>query len=108
MTRLQRDVHIPIYWLFVGLAVMVVSPVLSILVSVQMANHNREQAEHAASVAAAQAREDARLKTCDLFTALLDAYVEEPPQTDTGRKVQQTYIEFYNSPEVHCQPPRSK
>lgn len=106
MTPLQRDVHIPIYWLVVGLAVMVVSPVLSIFASVQIANHNRDKAEQAAATASAEAKEEGRLRICGLFGALLDTYVEAPPTTQTGKRVQATYLEFYTLNQ--CQPPRTK
>lgn len=107
MTPLRREIHIPIYWLVVGLMVMVVSPLLSILVSVQIANHNREQADRAASLAAAQAREDGRQRTCALFAGLLDAYIQEPPQTDAGKLIRQTYLRFYNE-DAHCTPRRTQ
>jgi hypothetical protein len=108
MTRLQRDVHIPIYWLLVGLMVMVGSPILSIFASVEIANSNRERAERAAAAAAAKAAEDARLKTCLLFGALLDSFIDEPPTTKSGEAFRRTYLEFYNDKSLHCQPPRTK
>jgi hypothetical protein len=105
---LKRDVHIPIYWLVVGLAVMIVSPLLSIFASVQIANHNRVQAEHAAAAAAVDAKEEARIRTCALFAGLLDSYIEEPPSTKSGKAIRQTYLDFYNDPTLHCVPPRTQ
>lgn len=114
---LRREITIPIYWLVIGLAVMIVSPILSIFASVQIAQNNAEKARHAAveadlraqraaQLAAAETREEARLKTCDLFSALLDVYIETPPPTEAGRNVQRTYLEFYKL--NRCQPPRSR
>lgn len=108
MTPLRREINIPIYWLVVGLAAMLVSPLLSIFASVEIANHNRVQAEKAAAAAAKEAKEDARVRTCALFDGLLDSYIEEPPSTKSGKAIRQTYIDFYNDPQLHCQPPRTK
>lgn len=114
---LRREITIPIYWLVIGLAVMIVSPILSIFASVDIAQQHAEEARRAsvaaderaqrtAQLAAAETREEARLKTCDLFSALLDVYVETPPLTEAGRNVQRTYLEFYTL--NRCQPPRSR
>lgn len=106
MGKTVRVVNVPIYWLCVGIVVMLVSPVLSILASVTIANGQRTRAEAAAAKAKTESTEEARVRTCNLFSALLDAYVEQPPTTDTGRKIQQTYLSFYRL--NNCQPPRSK
>lgn len=102
----RRVVQIPIYWLAVGLACLVVSPILSIVASVKIAQGNQVRAQAAATLAQAKAREEQRLRTCDLFSGLLDTYIETPPTTLAGRNVQRTYVEFYNK--NHCQPPRVK
>jgi hypothetical protein len=106
MTTPQRVVRVPVYWLIVGLVTMLASPFLSVFAAVQRADTNRHRAEQQAIAAQAAAREESRLRTCDLFTALLDTYVEEPPTTPTGKKVQATYLYFYNDVSK-CQPPRS-
>lgn len=103
-TPRQGRVSVPVYWLVVGVVTMLVSPFLSVFAAVRAADANRIRAQKAAAEAQASAREEARLRTCDLFAALLDAYVEEPPETATGRKVQGTYLYFYTA--NGCQPPR--
>lgn len=103
---LRREVRLPIYWLVVGLAVMLVSPLLSIFASVSIANTNRVQAEHAAALAAEQTRAEGRKKACELFGSQMDVYLEEPPTTDTGRKAQQNWIDLYQI--NNCQPARTK
>lgn len=103
---MRREVRVPIYWLMVGVAVAFISPLASIWASVKIANSNRERAEHVAQLAQTEAREEARLRACGLFTALLDSYVEAPPGTETGRKVQETYLSFYKL--NRCQPPRTR
>src|SRR5262245_49465657 len=100
----QRVIRVPVYWLVVGLVTMLVTPWLSVFAAVKRADANRHRAEQQAVRAQLEAREEARLRTCGLFQALLDAYVEEPPETATGRRVQATYLDFYNL--NSCQPPR--
>lgn len=104
--RFLHVVHLPVYWIVVGFAMTFVSPPLSIYMSVQIANSNRERADRAAAAAAALATETARIKACELFAAQLDDFKAEPPPSATGKRVQDTWLEFYTT--SHCQPPRTR
>lgn len=103
---MTRPVQIPVYWLVVGMAVMIVSPLLSIFASVQIAEGNQKQVTAKQQAAQEAGRAEARAKACQLFTALLDQYLETPPPTPTGVGVQSIYLDFYRL--NGCQPPRVK
>lgn len=98
----RRVVQVPAYWLAVGVAVMVVSPLLSIFASVQIAENRAEQTR------AEQQRADALVKAagtrlaCEQFGRLLDAY--DPVTSAVGRDVRQVYVFLYNL--IQCHPPR--
>lgn len=81
---IRREIHVPIYWLIVGLAVMVVSPILAVVASVKIAERN-----------AVQLAEQYRLSTCNEYGRLLDIYKETPPATETGRNVRELYVVEY-------------
>ncbi len=98
----HRTVRVPIYWLFVGAAVMFISPLLSIWASVTIAERNARETQQAQAAAS----EKARIRTCGTFTALLDVYIETPPSTAAGRGVQEAYLEQYRA--LGCEPPRKK
>lgn len=103
---MTRPVQIPIYWLVVGMAVMIVSPLLSIFASVQIAEGNQRRVIAEQQKAQEAGRAEARVKACELFTALLDQYIETPPPTPIGVGVQSIYLDFYRL--NGCQPPRTK
>lgn len=98
MAKLRRDVHIPLYWLIVGLAVMVVSPILSVLVSV------RVNAATIAEIEAAkqQARAESLVRYCRLIGSQIDVYNEA--QTEVGQKARDVWLAEYQL--SGCQPPR--
>lgn len=104
MTKQQRVIRVPVYWLIVGVAVMFLSPLLSFLMSVRVAEanaaHTREQ--QAEAQAASQATN--RVVVCAWFAAWLDVYDETPPTTETGRTVRAKTLELYAL--TGCQPPR--
>lgn len=107
MTRpLRRDVKIPMYWLIVGLAVVIVSPVLSVFASVTIAKRNSEHVIQVQRKAEEAAKTEARRLICVFFAANLDSYRETPPSTNSGRSIQGTYIDLYNL--YGCQPPRNQ
>lgn len=93
MTSLRREIRVPIYWLVVGMAVMLVSPILAVAASVHIAENRAERA-----------RAESAQRSCALFSALLDTYDETPPLTPAGRNVRATYLEFYTR--NGCEPPR--
>lgn len=100
--RLAHTRPIPIYWLVVGVAVMVVSPLLSIRASVVIAENNakRIQAEQRAADQATRAA-STRL-ACAQFGRLIDVY--DAATTPIGREVRDVYVFFYSL--IGCQPPR--
>jgi hypothetical protein len=104
MTGTQRVVRIPIYWVIVGVAVMFLSPLLSFLMSVRVAEANAAEtrAQQAKSEAATAAA--GRAVVCAWFAAWLDVYDETPPVSDTGRAVRAKTLELYQI--TGCQPPR--
>jgi hypothetical protein len=87
--KLRREVRVPIYWLVVGLAVMVVSPILSIWVSVKINQHTIAQND-AARVAQAQ---QFQVVYCRLLGSQVDVYSEA--ETDVGRAAYQTWLDEY-------------
>jgi hypothetical protein len=104
MSRPQRVVRVPVYALLVGVAVMVVSPLLSILASVQIAERNAERVIAEQQKTEVAARAEARRVACVFFALNLDVYDQTPPSMPTGRNLRQTYLEFYRL--SGCQPPR--
>lgn len=108
--RVRRQINIPIYWLVVGLMIMVASPLGSFYASTQIAKNNArrivaEQAK-ARDAAQAEAREEARRLTCAFLAASLDVYLETPPISAAGRGLRQTYLDFYRAAE--CKPLRTE
>lgn len=104
MSRVQRVVRVPLYALIVGVALTVVSPPLSILASVQIAERNAEHVIAEQQKTEATARVEARRVACDFFALNLDVYDQTPPSTATGRNLRKTYLEFYRL--SGCQPLR--
>ncbi len=99
-----RVVRVPLYALVVGVAVMLVSPPLAILASVQIAERSAERSIAEQRRTEAAAREQARRVACDFFRLNLDVYDETPPASALGRNLRQTYLEFYRL--SGCQPAR--
>jgi hypothetical protein len=89
----RREIHVPVYWVMVGLLVMLISPVLSMVAAVQIAERN--------SIRMAT---EQRGRSCSLYAALLDAYDEAPPATATGKNVRKAYLQQYQS--RGCSPAR--
>ena len=90
------------YTLTVVLMVGLLSPLLSLWVAQRAA----EKAVTTAQQTAAAQTEQARRRYCDLLEALLNVYIDAPPETDTGKAVQKEYLVQYNVNQ--CQPPRLK
>jgi hypothetical protein len=104
MRRTVQPRPVPFYVVAVGVATVLLSPLLSILASVQIAENNAERivAEQKRTEAAATA--EARRVACVFFALNLDAFDETPPTSATGRNLRQTYLDFYRL--SGCQPPR--
>lgn len=101
---LRREVNVPIYWLVVGLVVMMVSPILSVIAAVKIsanqADHTRE--EQAQASAATQA--ESRRVVCGWLSAYLDTFDETPPTSPSGKNLQVKFIDLYRLSQ--CQPSR--
>lgn len=92
------------YAIIVAIVVVIGSPVLSILASVQIAERNAERIVAEQKRTEAVAAAEARRVACVFFALNLDVYDQTPPSTPTGRNLRQTYLEFYRL--SGCQPPR--
>jgi hypothetical protein len=95
---------VPVYWLVVGMAVMILSPLLSIFASVQIAERNAERSFKEQQRAQAAAQAQSRAVACSFFGASLDVYDETPPISATGRNLREKYVDLYTL--TGCQPPR--
>lgn len=87
----RRIVQVRAYWVAVGVAVMVVSPLLSIFAAVQI-SENRADRTRAESIRF----------TCAQFSRLLDAY--DPVTSSVGQDVRAVYEVLYTL--LKCHPPR--
>jgi hypothetical protein len=104
-------VQVPFYWLLVGLAVMFISPVLSIVVSVQVNQRTTAralQAKEEASATAEAAKEEANalalVRYCRLMAAQTDVYAEA--ETEVGKAAYRTWLTEYQT--AGCMPYRQK
>jgi hypothetical protein len=95
---------IPVYWLVVGMATMVLSPLLSIFASVTIAENNAEHTRQQQEQAQAQAQVESRKVVCGWIAAYLDTFDETPPTSAAGRNLRARFVELYQISQ--CQPPR--
>jgi hypothetical protein len=95
---LRREVRIPIYWLIVGMAVMVISPLLSIYISVKINQRTIEQNNQARAAASAQFQ----VVYCRLVGSQVDVYSEA--QTEVGKAAYATWLAEYRR--SGCEPAR--
>jgi hypothetical protein len=93
---LRKEIRIPIYWLIVGLCVMVVSPLASIYASVKINQKTIAQSEHAQDAARVQAL----AVYCRLLGTQVDVYSEAT--TDVGKRAYGTWLAEYRR--TGCQP----
>lgn len=100
----MRVVQIRVYWLVVGIATTLVSPVLAVLASVQIAEANARQIIAQQQQQAAEQRAAARVAYCDLVRTYVELYEETPPSTPAGKNAQQTWLGEYRR--QGCQPPK--
>jgi hypothetical protein len=99
MTRsLRREIQVPIYWLVVGLMVMVCSPILSIIVSVKI----NQRTFNAAQEAQQAAKAEATLRYCRLLGSQVDVYSEAT--TAVGKDAYNTWLTEYRL--QGCEPRR--
>lgn len=95
---------IPVYWIIVGVACMIVSPLLSVLAAVNISENNAQRIIARQEQSKAEAAQTTRQLVCSYFAANLDAYAETPPTTPAGKNLRQTSLDFYTN--TGCQPPR--
>lgn len=102
MMRSTRPV--PVYWLIVGMATMILSPPLSIFASVTIAERSAERTRQQQEQAQAQAQLEARKVVCNWISTNLDVFDETPPQGAAGKNLRERYLELYQISQ--CQPAR--
>lgn len=93
-----RLVHIPAWWVIVGVMTTVLTPILTIYASVQINQRTIEQNEQAK----VQARHEATARYCRLIGSQLDVYSEA--RTEVGKKAHQVWLSEYQL--QGCTPPR--
>lgn len=81
------------YLRFLLILYVVVSPFLAVYASVQMVERAQERS-----------REANRITTCQWFGRMIDAYLEEPPTSTTGRNVVEAWLFLYRL--AGCRPVR--
>lgn len=90
---LRREIRLPIYWLVVGLMVMIVSPLLSIYASVQINQRSAEQAAKTQAAAEAKARVEGLAVYCRLIGTQVDVYSEAT--SAVGKRAYDTWLAEY-------------
>ena len=99
--RLLQPRPIPIYWLVVGFATAILSPLLSILAAVSIAEGNsREITKELLDSQARQSailREEGKQRTCDLLRTQVEIYEETPPTSPAGINFQKTWTHEYRT-----------
>lgn len=88
--------------MLVGVASCVVTPVLSVWASIQIADNNRERAERQAEQVAVEVRVETTERYCRLFGSQVDVYKDAT--TPVGRDAYRTWLAEYNR--MQCQPPK--
>ncbi len=91
----MRDLRVPVYWLIVGIASMVLSPMLSIFASVTIAEHNAALTQERQTKAQVQAQVESRKVVCSWIATNLDVFDETPPASAAGRSLRDRYLELY-------------
>lgn len=98
----RRVVQVPLYWLVVGIAVMVVSPILSITASAQINKRTIASTIAAAEAAKAEARKDGLVRYCRLIGSQIDVYDEAT--SEVGKNARANWLREYQL--SGCQPPK--
>jgi hypothetical protein len=111
----RRRVNLPLYGLIAVCVVSFISPFASVFVSVQMSDTataralrtreaDRVRAEQKQAADAVRARENSRLRTCDLFRVFIAPFEEEPPDTKSGKALREQLLTEYRR--LQCVPPK--
>jgi hypothetical protein len=93
-----RLVHIPLWWVIVGVATCVLTPILSIWISVQINQRGEEQAAKREQAV----RAEMTVRYCRLLGAQADVYSEA--ETEVGKQAYATWVQEYRI--QGCQPTR--
>lgn len=96
--RLVRVVQIPAYWLIVGLATVIVSPILSTFVSVQVNKRTIAESEEIKRTAQVEGRQ----RACRLIGAQIEVFREA--KSVVGEKALEAWLVEYRL--SGCQPPK--
>ena len=109
MTRVQRVISIPLWTVLVGVAVVFVSPIASIYVSVKINQRTIAEAERAKDAAtaatdkaAAEAKAEGLVRYCRLIGAQVDVY--SGAETPVRQRAYETWLTEYNR--SGCKPRR--
>lgn len=97
-----RLVHIPIWWVIVGVMTSVLTPILTIWASVQISERTIQQTIAESQRAQAEARAESLVRYCRLLASQIDVYSEAT--TPVGRDAYRTWLSEYQI--QGCQPPR--
>lgn len=90
------------YWVIVGLAVMVVSPMLSIVASKQINEQTIQKTLESQEAAKEETRRESLVRYCALLGSQVDVYAEAT--TKVGRDARAVWLREYQR--NGCQPPR--
>lgn len=99
---MKRRVPVPVYWLVVGVAVMVVSPLLSIKASVDISENSARRIQAEQQAIDRKVRAEGTRLACEQFGRLIDAF--DGATTPVGREVRGVYVFLYTL--IQCHPPR--
>lgn len=92
---IKREVRLPVYWVLVGGLTSILSPLLALLGSVSIANHNTQEQFKQQAEQAAVLRQEGASRYCDLVRAQVGIYEETPPITPAGTTAQRTWLAEY-------------
>jgi hypothetical protein len=91
-----------LYVLVIMVATMVVSPILSIVASVRIAEGRAEQTRREQAAVDLQVKAEGLRFFCDQFGRVADAF--DPSKSPVGRDVLDVYVFLYNL--INCVPPK--
>lgn len=99
---MRRPIHVPLYVLLVIVATMVVSPILSIVASVRIAENRAEQTRAEQAAVDRKVKAEGTRLACEQFGRVADAV--DQAQSPAGREVRAVYVFLYNL--INCVPPK--
>lgn len=99
---MKSTVQVPRYWVLLGVLCVFLSPVLSFVASIQIADRNAEQLVKRYERDQAASRAQNRAVYCSVFSSQLDAF--DSATTPTGQASRRAWLDLYEL--VDCQPER--